>query len=274
MPAAGLASGFDPVVAGKDHSAIHSSTKEKHDVRKLATLVTAAVAATALVAPGLVITTATADTTVGTTDIAPRAAALKLTTSAKGSHFGQPGVTITAVSKKKKGKVVFSIPAAGITETKKLKKGKAKLQVPATLAPATYKVKAKVKGSGKAKAKFQVYNSTLSLNAPAFTLSIAAPCTQDPVMNGAVVFKGVNPTEGYVDLYLNGNIKGGSSSPDFLTFEPVGAGGTFEFGTCDTLWSDLKARGVGSFTFKALYTPTPAYAEYVYSDFVTVNVVP
>lgn len=243
-------------------------------MRTIATLFTTAVAATALVAPGLVVTTAQADTTVVSTDIAPRAASLKLKASAKGSHFGQQGVTITAVSKKRKGKVIFSVPAAGLKETKKLKKGKAKLRIPSTLAPATYKVKAKVKGGGKATTKFQVYNSTLSLNAPAFTISQSATCTSDPVMNGTVVFKGTNPGEGYVDLYLNGNIKGGQDSPDFITFDIIRPGGAFEFGQCDTLWRDLKERGVGTYTFKALYTPTPSYTEYVYSDFVTVNVVP
>ena len=248
-------------------------------MRKLAHLVTAAVAAGALTVPALVTGTAAhAAPQVGSSDapaLAKAKAGLKLSKNKPGSHFGQPGVTIKAKSTKKKGKITFSVSGQDVKATKKLKRGKASFQLPSTLAAGTYKVKAKVKGGAKAKIKTIVYNSTLSLSAPAFTVSQSAYCSEsDPVLTGTVLFKGSNPSEGYVDAYLNGDIKGGSSSPGYLTFDTVEGAGAFDFGTCDTLWSEVKDLGIGEHRVQLLYTPTPSYDEYIYSDFVTITVVP
>lgn len=249
-------------------------------MRKLTTLVTAIAAAGALTLPALVVGTAAhAAPGVGTSDtisaeaVSAKAKGLKLKKNKPGSHFGQAGVKIKAVSKKKKGKITFVVAGQGIKDTKKLKKGKASFTLPSTLAAGTYKVKAKVKGGPKATIKSVVYNSNLSLNAPAFTISLSGSCTADPVLAGTVLFKGANPSEGYVDVYLNGNIEGGNSSPDFLTFDIVEGAGAFDFGTCDSLWSDVRALGLGTHNVKLLYTPTPSYSEYVYSDFVAITVV-
>jgi hypothetical protein len=248
-------------------------------VRKIAHLVTAAVAAGALTVPALATgTAANAAPQVGSSDAVAVAAkagrGLKLSKNKPGSHFGQAGVKIKAKSAKKKGKITFSVAGQDVKETKKLKKGKASFQLPSTLAAGTYKVKAKVKGGAKAKIKTIVYNSTLSLNAPAFTISQSAYCSEsDPILAGTVLFKGKNPSEGYVDVYLNGDIKGGSSSPGYLTFDTVEGAGAFDFGTCDTLWTKLKDLGIGEHRVQLLYTPSPSYDEYIYSDFVTVTVV-
>ena len=247
-------------------------------MRKIAHLATAVVAAGALTLPALATGTAAhAAPQVGSSDapvLAKAKRGLKLSKNKPGSHFGQAGVKITAKSTKKKGKITFAVAGQDVKAKKKLKKGKASFQLPSTLAPGTYKVKAKVKGGGKAKIKTIVYNSSLSLNAPAFTVSIGGSCLDDPVLAGTVLFKGSNPSEGYVDAYLNGNIKGGSTSPDYLTFDPVEGAGAFDFDQCDTLWSDMRDLGVGEHRVQLLYTPTPAYDDYIYSDFITVTVVP
>lgn len=243
-------------------------------MRKLSHLVTAAVVAGALALPAAA---AHAAPQVGGSDVAvsakPKKKALKLSANKPGSHFGQPGVEIKAKSSKKKGKITFSVAGQAVTATKKLKKGKASFQLP-PLPAGSYKVKAKIKGGGKATIKTQVYNSSLSLSTPAVTLSISAPCsTSDPVLTGTVLFKGANPSTGYVDAYLNGNIKGGSQSPDYLTFDSVEGAGAFDFGTCDTLWSDVKALGVGTHRVQLLYTPDASFEDYIYSDFITITVV-
>ncbi|QIK74153.1 hypothetical protein [Nocardioides piscis] len=251
-------------------------------MRKLATLITTAVAAGALAAPALTFaaTTAGAATQVGQTQVSAAAQvkaarALTLSKSKPGSHWGQAGVIVTAKSKKKRGKITFTVAGQPIKEKKKLKKGKAKFQLPSTLAPGTYKVRAKVKGVGKAATKVVVYNSSLSLSALSFTVSQSANCsTSDPVLTGQVTFKGGHPSEGYVDAYLNGDIQGGSASPGYLTFDSVEAPGAFDFGVCDTLWDKVKELGVGTHNVKLLYTPTASYAEYVYSDMIAITVVP
>ena len=52
---------------------------------------------------------------------------------------------------REEGKITFSVSGQDVKATKKLKRGKASFQLPSTLAAGTYKVKAKVKGGGKAK---------------------------------------------------------------------------------------------------------------------------
>lgn len=245
-------------------------------MRKFATLLTAAVATATLVGTAAATAPATA---AGDVASAHQAAAkkkkpkIKVSTDKPGSHYGQVGVKVTAKTKAKKGKVTFTVKGTDIKAKKKIKKHKAKFTVPAGLNPGKYKVVAKAKGA-KGSTKFEVYNSSLTLNAVTFTVSQAGYCTADPVMNGTVLFKGKNPSEGYVDIYKDGNIKGGSSSPDFVTFDSVKPGGAFEFGTCDSLWSEIKDYGPGTYQFKALYTPTASYAEYIYSSWITVTVVP
>lgn len=247
-------------------------------MRRFASLVTTTLAAGALVLPALTVAgTAHAAPQVSQSDITfnAKGKGLKLKKNKPGSHFGQPGVTIKAVSKKKRGKITFTVAGQSIKSTKKLKKGKAKFTLPSSLPAGTYKVKAKVKKGAKASIKTKVYNSSLALNAPAFTVSASGFCSDtNPVLNGQVLFKGANPSEGYVDVYLNGNIKGGNSSPDFLAFDIVEGAGAFEFSQCSSLWSKIIDLGQGTHNIKLLYTPTPSYSEYIYSDFVAVTVVP
>lgn len=247
-------------------------------MRKFVTLVTTTIAAAALAAPALTFagTAAGAATPVAQAEASAAAPArLKLAKSRPGSHFGQPGVIIKARSSKKRGKITFSVVGQSIEEKKRLKRGKAKFQLPSTLAPGTYKVKAKVKGGAKAKTKVVVYNSTLTLSAVAVTISQSANCsTSDPILTGQVLFKGANPSEGYVDTYLNGDIKGGSSSPSFLTFDTVEGAGAFDFGICDSLWTEVKELGVGTHNVQLLYTPDASYEDYIYSDFLAITVVP
>lgn len=248
-------------------------------MRTFATLVTTAVAAAALTAPALTFAGAAAVAApVGQAEASAartmQLSGLKLSKNKPGSHFGQAGVIVTAKSVKKKGKITFVVAGQPIKETKKLKRGKAKFQLPSTLAPGAYKVKAKVKGVGKAATKVVVYNSSLSLSANAVTISQSANCsTSDPVLTGQVLFKGSHPSEGYVDAYLNGDIKGGSESPSFLTFDTVEGAGLFDFGVCDTLWSEVKELGVGVHNVQLLYTPDASYEDYIYSDFVAITVV-
>lgn len=244
-------------------------------MRKVATLLTASVAAVTLAGSALTIAPATAAPQAqGVSQAAAKKKPkLKLKASAPGSHYGQIGVKITAKAKPKKGKITFTVSGTAIKVKKKLKKHKAKFRLPSDLAPGTYTVKAKAKGA-KAKTKVQVYDSSLTLSAVDFQLSQAATCSTDPVLTGTVVFKGANPSEGYVDIYKDGNIKGGQTSPDFMTFDMVEAGGAFGFAQCSSLWTKIKALGPGTYQFKALYTPTASYAEYIYSSWITVTVVP
>lgn len=253
-------------------------------MRKFATLVTTAVAAGALLTPGLTLagSASGATTTVGQADLASAVqvrsqvslAGLRLSKNQPGSHFGQAGVIVKATSVQKRGKITFSVVGQAIVEKKRLKRGKAKFQLPSTLTPGTYKVKAKIRGGAKAATKVVVYNSSLSLSTTAVTVSQSASCsTSDPILTGQVLFKGANPSEGYVDAYLNGDISGGSASPSFLTFDIVEGAGQFEFGICGSLWSKAKALGLGTHNVRLLYTPTPSYAEYIYSDFIAITVV-
>lgn len=243
-------------------------------MRKLATLAVAATAALALTAP---VATAAPTTTATSATLsqadglsAPQAAKLKLTKAKPGTHYGLAGNTITA-HVKGKGKVTFSLDGA-VLKKSKIKKGKAKVTLPSTLTPATYKVKAKYK-KAKGAIKTIVWDSALNVSQAAFTISAATPSYDLPDLAGQVRFKGKVATTGYVDMYLNGNVKGGSSSPDYCCMASVGPDGTFEFGGYSFL-GDAQERGVGTYQYKAFYTDGPEFADYIYSQWITVTVTP
>ena len=120
-------------------------------------------------------------------------------------------------------------------------------------------------------AAFEVYDSALTVNQAGFTISEAnGPFGQD--LTGTVKFKGKPATSGYVDLYLNGNIKGGASSPDFLGFGTITAGGAF---TYDSFPDRVAAKyPPGTYNFVAYYTDGPEFADYISSNVIVVTVNP
>ncbi|QWF21855.1 Ig-like domain repeat protein [Nocardioides sp. LMS-CY] len=200
---------------------------------------------------------------------------VKLKRSAKYSHVGQKGVKVTAVvskgKKKAKGKVSFTVNGTAAA-TKKLKKGKASYQLSSTNAPGTYSVTAKYKGKKKS-TTVKVYNSAISVSATEFTISKATNSWDLPALTGTVQYKDKPATTGWVDIYKDGNKKGGSSSPDYCCMDGVAADGTFEFGGYSFL-GKVQELPVGDYTYQAFYTETASFAEYIYSTPIVVHVVP
>ena len=163
---------------------------------------------------------------------------------------GDTGVKLKAKVKAKKGKAVYNVPA---------------------LVTGKYKVKASY-GKKKAKTKFEVYDSALTLNQTTFTVSASDPYDTNTPLTGAVKFKGKPATTGYVDLYLNGDHAGGASSPNLLGFGDVQPDGTFIY----QYFSSRVAQkyGVGTWNFQAYYTDGPEFSDYISSNFIQVTVVP
>lgn len=200
---------------------------------------------------------------------------LKLQRSQSYSHYGQDGVKVTAVVKKgkknAKGKVTFSLNGAAVA-TSKLKKGKASYRMASTNAPGQYVVSAKYK-SKKKSTKVRVYNSAIALSGTAFTISAATSSWDLPALTGTVQYKDAPATKGYVDIYLNGNVKGGSSSPDYCCMASVDGAGNFQFAG-STFLGRVQDKGPGTYTYQAFYTDGPAFADYIYSTPITVTVTP
>ncbi len=244
-------------------------------MRTITKFAASAVAATLLAAPAIAIAPANADTT--TTAAAPTQALaakkMSLSQNKKFSHYGQEGVKVTAKFKgKAKGKVKFTQNGAELGKVK-VKKGKATIQLPQANVPGVYKIKAKWKKSV-AKTKVTVYDSSLSLSGVAFTVSKSTPIYDVPSVTGTVKFKGKVGTEGYVDIYKNGNVKGGSNSPDYCCMESVDDNGAFEFNGSNFLGRVAAAEAPGTYTYQAFYTDDAAFADYIYSSPIVVTVVP
>lgn len=244
---------------------------------------TAVVAALALSVPTAAITSAaesapaSARETAAHAPVAKKAAKPKITLkrSKAYSHVGQEGVQVTAIvtkgKKKAKGKVAFAVNGAP-AGTKKLKKGKASYRLASSNAPGTYTVTATYKGKKRA-VKVRVYDSALNLSAVAFTISKATPSYEMPDgPSGTVKFKDQVATTGYVDIYENGNVKGGSSSPDYCCMAKVNPDGTFLFS--NFLWNVWNDKQPGTYTYQAFYTDGPEFADYIYSTPITVTVTP
>ncbi|WP_426247498.1 hypothetical protein [Nocardioides sp. LHG3406-4] len=242
-------------------------------MRTITRLAAAAVAATLLAAPAVAIAPANADTTAVTAQAptqALKAKKISLKLSKKYSHYGQEGVKVTA-KVKGKGKVKFTQNGT-VIGTDKVKKGKASVRLPQTNAPGVYKIKAKWKKSV-AKAKVTVYDSSLSLSGVAFTVSKSAT-TAPPSLTGTVKFKGKVGTTGYVDIYKNGNVKGGSSSPDYCCMASVQDDGSFEFSGYTFLDEVAEKEAPGTYSYQAFYTDDAGFDDYIYSAPITVTVVP
>jgi len=246
-------------------------------MNKLSRIIATATVALAAVAPAAVVSTAaTANATSAPTvsaDASERSAPakLRLSKAKPGTHWGLAGNTITA-KVKGKGKVKFYLGGEMVKKAK-LKKGKAKYTMPADLTPGTYKVKAKFQKL-KASIKTVVWDSALNVNAATFTISAATPVYDlpSPSLTGTVKFKGQVANKGYVDIYLNGNVKGGSSSPDYCCMSAVLTDGSFSFSY--NFLADAQERGVGTWTYRAFYTDDAAFADYIYSQPITVTVTP
>ncbi len=243
-------------------------------MRSFTKFAASAVAATLFAAPVVAIAPANADST--TTVAAPvhalAAKRMSFSLDKKYSHYGQPGVKVTAKFKgRAKGKVKFTQNGADLG-TVKIKKGKASVQLPQTNAPGIYKIKAKWK-KAVAKAKVTVYDSSLSLSAVSFTVSKSAT-TEPTRMNGTVKFKGAVANKGYVDIYKNGNVKGGSGSPDYCCMASVQDDGTFEFSGYTFLDEVADANEPGTYNYQAFYTDDAGFDDYIYSSPIVVTVVP
>ncbi|WP_114423467.1 hypothetical protein [Nocardioides houyundeii] len=246
-------------------------------MRRFATLAAASAASLALVAPAAVLTATTASaapssasaSTADAPTVLARKAKIKLKKSKAGTHYGLAGNKITA-QVRGKGKVTFSVNGTKLGK-KKIKKGKASVRLPSDLAPGTYKVKAKFKKS-KATIKTVVWDSALNVNTAVFTVSAAG--YDFPEMGGQVKFKGKIAKKGWVDIYLDGKNKGGSSSPNYCCMASVSADGTFNFSGYSFLGKVAEEWGVGTHQFRAQYTPTASFSDYIYSQWITVTVTP
>lgn len=195
--------------------------------------------------------------------------------SAAYSHVGQPGVKVTATvtkgKKKLKGKVTFLVDGTAAA-TSKIRKGKAGYRLATTTPPGLYKVTAKYKGKKKS-VKVRVYSSALSVSATSFTISASASPSTFPALTGTVQFKDAPATKGYVDIYQNGNVKGGSDSPDYCCMDGIDAGGAFTFSGYSFL-AKVKAKGPGTYSYQAFYTDDAGFDDYIYSTPITVTVTP
>jgi hypothetical protein len=191
------------------------------------------------------------------------------------SHAGQAGVKVTATAtkgkKKLKGKVTFLVNGTAAT-TSKLRKGKASYRMASTTPPGLYTVTAKYKNKKKS-TKVRVYSSAISVSATAFTISASADSWDLPGLTGTVQFKDAPATKGYVDIYQNGNVKGGSSSPDYCCMAAVKAGGTFDFSGYSFL-GKVQDKGPGTYSYQAFYTDDAGFDDYIYSTPITVTVTP
>jgi len=250
-----------------------------HLVRRTAV---GAVAALALAVPTSAVTlSATAAPGVSQSEHAPLAkpkakkVKVGLKRSAAYSHAGQAGVTVTATvtngKKKLKGKITFLVNGTAAT-TSKLRKGKAAYSMPSTNPPGLYKVTAKYKGKKKS-VQVRVYSSAISVSATTFTISAAASSSTLPALTGSVQFKDAPATKGYVDIYQNGNVKGGSGSPDYCCMAAVQADGTFSFSGYSFL-GEVKDKGPGTYSYQAFYTDDAGFDDYIYSTPITVTVTP
>jgi hypothetical protein len=236
-------------------------------------LAVAALALATAVPAAAVSTSASAAPTVPTVaDVSERPSkGIKLVKAKDGTHYGLPGNKITA-KVRGKGKVKFFL-GGDLVKKAKIKKGKAKYTLPIELAPGTYKVKAKYKKK-KGSIKTVVWDSALNVNQAAFTISASTPSYDlpSPALTGTVKYKGKVATTGWVDMYLNGNVKGGSESTDYCCMSSVAGDGTFSFSY--SFLADAQERGVGTWTYRAFYTETASFAEYIYSQPITVTVTP
>ena len=108
--------------------------------------------------------------------VAKKKPSIKLKRSAKGVQPGIGKQKITAIVNGG-GKVKFTLKGTGFKKNKnvKVKNGKAVYKVP-PLGTGTYKVTGSFQGK-KAKTKFEVYNSALSVNSTTFTFSASADPT-------------------------------------------------------------------------------------------------
>ena len=260
-------------------------------MRRLAILGVASVTTLALATPALagVATAAPSGTSASTSQVAsstvakkPAKPTIKLKRSAKGVQPGIGKEKITATVNGA-GKVKFTIKGTNYKKNKniKVKNGKAVYKVP-PLGTGKYKVTGTYNGK-KAKTKFEVYNSALSINATAFTFSLSADYRTYAPLSGSVLFKNKPAAGGYVDIYQDGKFKGGSESPSFLGFTSIADGGTFNasyyFGEQITKGTglaggNLPAFGPGTYQFQAYYTDGPEYSDYLSSNFITVVVTP
>ena len=244
---------------------------------KLSRVVATATTALALAVPAAAVSTVSASAApsapAASADVSERAAQakLRLSKAKEGTHWGLAGNTITAKAPGK-GKVSFYL-GGELVDKKKLKKGKASYSLPADLTPGTYKVKAKFKKL-KASIKTVVWDSALNVNSATWTISAATPSYQLPYpsLTGTVRYKGVTADKGYVDIYLNGNVEGGSSSPDYCCMAAVATDGTFSFSS--SFLTDAQERGQGTWTYRAFYTDDYAFDDSIYSQPITVTVTP
>ena len=245
-------------------------------MRRLAILGVASVTTLALATPALAVAaTAAADGTstrssnVASAVVAKKKPTIKLKRSAKGVQPGIGKEKITAIVNGG-GKVKFTIKGTNYKKNKnvRVKNGKAVYKVP-PLGTGKYKVTGKYNGK-KAKTKFEVYDSALTVSSTTFTISASNPYTTNVPLTGSVKFKGKAANKGYVDLYKDGNHKGGSESPNLLGFGVVQPDGTFNYQYFAT---DVAAKyGVGTWNFQAYYTDGPEFSDYISSNFITVVV--
>lgn len=246
-------------------------------MRRLALLAVASVTSLALATPALTVAANAAD---GSSDrvsqsvVAKKKKQQKIVKLKRAEKGVQPGIAAQKITAtvKGSGKVKFTVKGDGgtVKGKVKVKKGKAVYNVP-PLGTGKYKVTAKF-GKSKKKTKFEVYDSALTINQSLFTVSKSNPYATNVPLTGNVKFKGKAATGGYVDVYKDGNVKGGSGSPDFLGFGTITDGGNFTYASFTTRVAQKYEPG--TYNFQAFYTDGPEFSDYISSNFIVVTVTP
>ncbi|QIG41376.1 hypothetical protein G5V58_00070 [Nocardioides anomalus] len=202
--------------------------------------------------------------------LVPRARAIELTKAERGVQPTQSQRITAKVGGG--GKVRFVLKGAGVRQEAVVKaaKRRAVYDVP-LLAPGRYTVKASYRGA-KARTRFEVYDSAITVSQTAFTVSAGDPYAGSTALTGAVRYRGKPGAGGYVDVYLDGNRTGGVASPDLLGFAAVAADGTFSY---PQFASRVALRyGVGTWAFQGFYTSRKDSSSVVASPRVVVTVTP
>ena len=186
----------------------------------------------------------------------PKAKKVKvgLKRSATYSHVGQAGVTVTATVTKGKKK------PQGQDHVPGQRRGRQSRSCARARPPTACEHQAArpLQGHGEVQGQEEVGQDPglqlgdLRLGDHLHDLRLGSTSTL-PALTGSVQFKDAPATKGYVDIYQNGNVTGGSGSPDYCCMAAVQSGGTFSFSGYSFL-GKVQDKGPGTYSYQAFYT--------------------